>query len=75
MLLDPILDQVMKDHLDLYGSDKGDSGYVCSHCYRRIFGRVHRIENYYFDAFCYSLRFSLGYEKIKRERIEGSETP
>ncbi|MDP7266290.1 MAG: hypothetical protein QGH39_12115 [Candidatus Thermoplasmatota archaeon] len=72
MLFDPILDRMMNDHLDLYGSDKGDSGFVCSHCYKRIYGKVHRIETNYFDAFCYSMRFSLGYEKIKRNVIEGS---
>ena len=61
VLFDPILNQLVNVEMGFYDEGLEDSGLVCSHCYQRIFGKVYRIGNDNFDAYCYSMRYSLGY--------------
>ena len=32
---------------------------ICAHCHRPIKGKAYLLEDKYYDAYCYSLRFSL----------------
>ena len=67
-MFDPVLSQYINDESFIFGKSQVDSGFVCSHCYSRIFGKVHRIGNDFFDTYCYSMRYILGYEVSRRER-------
>lgn len=73
MLFDPVTYHAALEAMDMYAKTKVDSGLVCSHCYRKILGKVYRIENDFLDAFCYSMRFSIGYERTKER--EPDSTP
>jgi len=70
VLFDPVLSEMAQEAMDLYAKVLDDTGFVCSHCYRRILGKVHRIENEYLDSFCYSMRYSIGYETNERRQID-----
>ena len=70
LFFDPVLNYFIMEESLLYNKVQEDSGLVCSHCYKRILGKVYRIENDYFDAFCYSMRFSLGYETTRKRVLE-----
>lgn len=74
LLFDPIVYQFINEESYLYNKYQEDSGFICSHCYRRILGKAHRIENDYLDTYCYSMRFILGYEEIKRAK-SGTNLP
>jgi hypothetical protein len=43
----------------------------CSHCHRRIYGRVHQQGNKYFDAYCWQFRYIN--KESSDERAKGSE--
>lgn len=66
MLFDPVLNQLVNMEMGFYDEGLKDSGLVCSHCFQRILGKVHRIGNDCFDDYCYSMRYSLGYEEPKK---------
>jgi len=70
LFCDPVLNQFLMEESLLYNKVQEDSGLVCSHCYQRILGKVYRIENDFFDTFCYSMRFSLGYETTRKRELE-----
>jgi len=41
------------------------TGLYCAHCYQAIMGKALRVDNLYLDAYCYSLRYSIGLERPK----------
>ena len=73
MLFDPVLNLMIQEAMDLYTKDLDDTGFLCSHCYQRILGKVYRIGNELLDSYCYSMRYSIGYETNER-RVTDSVT-
>lgn len=70
LLFDPILTSFVEEEFTDLAETKKKTDLICSHCYQPILGKVYRIEDHYFDEYCFSLRYSLGYEVPKRREHE-----